>query len=222
MALFLESAGSLLHVMQTYGTNQLLERMKLDEENEFAYWDDFLGNADTSLRGAEAPKYEDRLFSTSVSLNALLDIWTEETDNGPTFDAKTPQRVKDAIVFAANFLARNYNSFPKENAFFSGSIKGADGVPFFYPANVYEYLDGTLADCEERPNSTSSGLLVGVSGLIDKELYDEKMKSTCFGRSVPAEFKGYNCDGCIFPYWSSPVLTTGTVLLALSKVDLLL
>lgn len=208
--------------MQTYGTNQLLERMNLDESNEYAYWDDFLGNADKNIRGGAAPKYEDRLFSTSVSLNALLDIWTEEGDNGPQFDSKTPENVKQVIAFATNFLAKNYNTFPKENAFFSGSIKGVDGVPFFYPANTYEYLDGTQAGCDERPNSTSTGLLVGVSGLIDKEEYAEKMKSKCFGRGVPAEFRGYNCDGCIFPYWSSPVLTSGTVLLALSKVDKLL
>jgi hypothetical protein len=217
LSVFKESASALLHVMQTYGTNQLLERMSLDKTSEYAHWDDFLGNADKNLRGYPAPKYEDRIFSTSVAVNALIDIWAEDADEILALDKKTPDLVRDAIFFGANFLSRNYDSFPKENSFFSGSIKGVDGVPFFYPANVYEYLDGTPAGCDEKANSTSTGLLVGVSGLMDREIYAEKMKQKCFGRYVPVEFKGYNCDGCIFPYWSSPALTAGTTLLALSK-----
>ena len=59
--------------MRGIGTDQILENIKIDEDE--AYWDEFLGDYANKTRG------EDRIFATSIRLNALIDVWTIKIAN---------------------------------------------------------------------------------------------------------------------------------------------
>ena len=109
-----------------------MDLKKSDGSNATAYWEEFLGNAD----GIE--RHEDRMFSTAVVINTLLDIWTTRNSNNSLhFDASTPLRVRQSIYEAHDFLMSKIFlvQTPLLNTFFSGSVKGFDSLPFWYPGN---------------------------------------------------------------------------------------
>lgn len=66
-------SNSLYKSLTTYVTPKIIKLAQSTEngKNEF-YWDDFLGDFKDKKYG------EDRLFSTSLALSALLDTWTDE------------------------------------------------------------------------------------------------------------------------------------------------
>jgi len=115
--------------MQQYGTAQLLAKATIS--GPAVYWDDFLGDNDTDIFGKPLNRGEDRLFSTSVAINALLDTWSYM--NGSTnagiiirkWRPNTPNNVRQIITNAVNWLNSNIltNNYEPENAFFSGSMK---------------------------------------------------------------------------------------------------
>lgn len=181
------------------------------------FWDDFLGNADST------PSYDDRLFSTAMALNALMDIWTttavQEGRTRRVYKPSVPARVKDAVLSAAGFLSANAlgSAYKRENAFFSGSVKSAESVPFFYPSNYKQAYNGSVITCDSPVSEASTDLIIGVSGVIPEIQYNVLLSTPCFGMSPPVADPGSNCASCAFPYWSSPALTDATALLALSK-----
>ncbi|KAL9653326.1 hypothetical protein ABK040_001962 [Willaertia magna] len=194
-------------------TKNLLNLVKCN--NEEAYWDDFLGDYNTTNYG------EDRIFSTSLAINTLFDIWTiERVPTKREFINTTPQQVKDIINKGITYLNHyifEYSS-SKENAFFSGSIKGTNDYPFYYPMNVCNYLNGTKINPNlDNGDAISSKLMVGVQGMIDENVYNgDLMKRKWFGGKVPVDgFKGFQYDE--FPYWSSPGLTYSITQLVFTK-----
>jgi hypothetical protein len=56
-------------------TDQLLATSSSTDPEGLVVWDGFVGQGDTSW-GSPAPVYEDRVWSTSLVVNTLLDIWT--------------------------------------------------------------------------------------------------------------------------------------------------
>lgn len=220
-SIFEQSANLLTEALKKYATEQLLQRQSSAKRFESTHWVDFLGQGDIDIAGNEKPKPEDSLFSTAVSVNALLDIWTVAKDDKLSWIPSTPNSVRHTVRKAMNFLLENYSQLPKENAFFSGSIKGVEGVPFFYPANVRQHINGSIVDCttSSRPDPSSIELLVAVRGLMSDDEFATQTEQAklCYQRTVALEFSGYNCPSCIFPFWSSPSLTTGVTLLAASK-----
>lgn len=87
----------LSRALRTYGTKQLLELGK--SRGSYCFWDEFIGNGDHPF-----PTYEDRVFSTAVACNALLDIWTvRRNSEGNTEQYSlawvkgTPEHVKEVI-----------------------------------------------------------------------------------------------------------------------------
>jgi hypothetical protein len=92
------------------------------QESWYVFWDDFLGNADVGRDGGARPQYEDRVFSTAMATNALLDVWTIEGErtsvNGAKtrrFRADTPASVVQAVSGASRWLVDMSHKFPKEN-----------------------------------------------------------------------------------------------------------
>lgn len=86
---------------------------------------------------------EDRLFSTSMAINALIDTWTTTLSNNSSkrlWIGQTPPEVKTSVIRAVNWLNHFIlrEDYLPENAFFSGSVKGANDLPFAYPANRYK------------------------------------------------------------------------------------
>ena len=91
-------------------------------------------------------------------------------------------------------------------------------LPFFYPANLMKFLNGSSLP----PGSTQAGpdVVVGVHGLIPEEDYIAELKKQHFGVYTPVDFYGYNQN--YFPFWSSEPFTYASVMLALSRYRALL
>lgn len=183
--------------VEKYGTQQLLKKSKTCDGTGIC-WDDFLGNADSP------PTYADRLFSTSIALNALFDTWTVNSKAGRSWKPETPANVLTAAKSAAVWLNSYVLSgkYPAENVFFSGSVKSPTlSMPFDYPTNFHHWLNGTAVTCQFSPQLTSTDLVVAVSGYIPPAEYDKLLNKTCFGNVAPTSYPGMNCDDCTFPYW---------------------
>lgn len=194
-------------------TNNIIKLAQQDGQQY--YWDDFLGDFPKKKLG------EDRLFSTSLALSALLDTWTDEiTPNNiigkRRWNPQTPSKVHSLIQGGILYLQENLFAWfaSHENAFFSGSVKGSNDYPFWYPLNYAQYLNGTKIKPVNQDDITSE-LCVGVEGVIDSSEYSQMLKQEWFNMSVPTSFKGFAEES--FPFWSSPALTYSMAQLVFSK-----
>jgi hypothetical protein len=180
------------------------------------WWDEWLGNYTGKSRG------EDRMFSTSLAVNAILDLNTLKTSkNGRMWRPDVPMSVRSLMADAAEYIYENVgHSQMCENAFFSGSVKiFPANLPFFYPATYSAYVNGTKVD-PQHSNSTSvnSQLVYTMNGFMDGESYERLTNESWFGMPTPKTFGGYNSNqGMTFPFWSSPALTYSMCVNALSK-----
>lgn len=61
------------------------------------------------------------------------------------YDASTPAQVKQIIQSAVTFTQNQYSKSDVKlfNAFFSGSVKTMEDLPFFYPSNNNTFSNGT-------------------------------------------------------------------------------
>jgi hypothetical protein len=207
--------------MRRYGTEQLLTMMK--REGYYVYWDDFLGNGDLNSDGVPSPKFEDRVFSTTVALNALIDAWTISKTVGSSrylsWDESAPSSIRSVIFSGIQWILDKSQSFSKENVFFSGSVKSEKSLPFYFPQNIFREIDSSKEmGCDAVIGMTNgSTIIVGVQNLVDSQTYTAQLAGNCHGSSVPISNSGLNCDHCFFPYWSSPALTSALEVLVLSK-----
>jgi hypothetical protein len=197
--------------MRGAGTDQLVDMFVWDRTHKHCYCDDFLGNFANKTRG------EDRLFSTAMALNALLDIWTAESATCKRqFRADTPssvrQIVEGGILYLNDYLFAINASYM--NAFFSGSVKSFETLPFWFPGNFYEYLNGTKV-VPRDPSQISNELIGSMQGVVSDKQYDQYLAQKWFGMSVPTEFHGYNSGS--FPFWSSTPMTLAYSISAMSK-----
>eukprot|EP01117_Protostelium_nocturnum_P014607 TRINITY_DN5574_c0_g1_i1.p1 TRINITY_DN5574_c0_g1~~TRINITY_DN5574_c0_g1_i1.p1 ORF type:complete len:633 (-),score=214.00 TRINITY_DN5574_c0_g1_i1:12-1910(-) len=188
-----------------------------NESDEFVYWEDFLGLADTGFFGRSDQHPDDRVFSTSVSVNALMDAWGVPTNDSACpveYHPSTPSKVKIAIQRGVYFLreAVETGDYEFQNAFFSGSIKSSSSVPQFFPANRWESLNGTWSD---RP--FKGGVIEMVHGVPKKSDYMSWIKNPPNG-PIPT-FDGFNSDP--FPFWNSEPLTYASILASFSKYEAL-
>jgi len=219
-----ETIARLEHTMETAGTRQLLSLRT--SEDGFVFWDDFLGNGDVSLSGIPLERGEDRLYSTAVAVSALLETWTREREGtssqGTVLDWKeeTPAEVKNSVRRAVAWIETQglAKGTRKENAVFSGSAKGMTSLPFFYPANVHERLNGKPLQLDRSRPGMAPDALIAMRGIVEKSEYEAMVDQRHFGVPTPTTFDGYNsAHGDQFPYWSSPALTYAVTLVALSK-----
>ena len=214
--------------MRDYGMKQIFKSASFIQDSvlgkRFAFWDDFLGNSD-GQDIFQRTTYEDRVFSTAVTLNAILDCWTLSIRD-PNTKAVRRQWIPTAhydvqslVESGINWILDRSAMFPRENAFFSGSNRRfVDSLPVFYPTNVFEYLNGTAQTCYGKSIAFKvRELVAGVRGSMTDAEFSAKVKQPCGDVPVPTEDPGNNCDNCFFPYWSAPVLTDAMEMLLLSK-----
>ena len=194
-------------------TQQLFSMAQYDAQEDYIYWDDFLGDYANKTRG------EDRLFSTAVALNALLDAWTVPDAKCKRVWDNAPSKVRTEAERAGNYLADRIFTDSLLNAFFSGSVKDPYiSLPFFYPSTFNQYLNGTNSD-PHNVNDVSTELISGVRGVLSREQYSAMLKQTWAGKPVPEKFQGYNPS--LFIFWSSPAMTYSMTMLALGKLTVL-
>jgi len=209
------------NTMRNAGTAQLLNMSNLEKSflQDYYHWDDFLGMNDINILGKPAPHYDDRLFSTSVAVNALLDTWTETIPSCVRqWRSDTPTQVIKTVVGAVSWLhtyIMDPLGYKKFNCFFSGSVKSGEQLPFFFPANYEQYLNGSTLPPNAGPQYISADLVMGIQGIIPESQYEAMVNQPQFGVPVPVNFTGFNQEA--FPFWSSEPLTEATTVLALSK-----
>ncbi|XP_014783392.1 uncharacterized protein LOC106878628 [Octopus bimaculoides] len=200
----LEEAYQLLSEAQRTATTEHILSLATREATG-VYFDGFIGDADSTN------KAEDRLFTTSVAVNALQGIWTvyDHKSGKNIWIKETPQNVIETVTSTVTFLQENVfnNRYRPWNAFFSGSVKGLSTLPFLYPFNRFD-------------NSTTMiGRVMAMEGTISEEEYIAKTKEPVpmmGNMTTPMEFHGFNKEQNVFPFWTSEPYTYATTLLALS------
>ena len=131
------------------------------------------------------------------------------------------EKVKNLLQTSVSWLQQNvFNPKLKpSNAFFSGSVKGFSSLPFWYPSNFVQYLNGSSIDPAKVPESDLGSIVNGVSGVIYEDKYIQLLEEKHFGQNTPVDFNGYNVKDNFFPFWSSKPYTYAVSLLALSQFD---
>ena len=210
-------AGGLAYIRSTAKTNCGGEGR--------ACWTGFLGQADTDFENHSMPSADDRFYSTAAALNALLDIYTTESDDGKRlrWAADVPADARSLIVQATNWILDHYK-LPDTtyfNCFFSGSVKSSHTLPFFFPTNrIINMNNETAYTCDKfQPHGNlQNWMLFGVQGTIPESDYQRLVKEGCAGLPSLVDFTGYNFDDSPWPFWSAPVLSKAWAMLALAKV----
>lgn len=90
-------------------------------------------------------------------------------------------------------------------------------MPFWFPANRKQYLNGTRFDDDILPKGL---FLVGFQGTVSDVEYNRLLSQTHFGKKTPIDFPGYNPSTSptgFFPFWSSDAYTYSTTMLAFAK-----
>ncbi|KAL5014190.1 hypothetical protein ScPMuIL_008460 [Solemya velum] len=215
MASALETFAS---VFRGQVTDELLKSAHTDSQGR-VYYDDFLGDGDRDANNKTIVKGEDRIFTTAMAVNTLISTWTgfNTSSNTLYWETGSPTNVKDLVSAAASWLNEMVLSgkFKPWNAFFSGSGKGLDSMPFWFPANRLEYFNGTHFNDTAIPKTIK--FIMGFQGVVPEVEYDAMLKQTHFGRQTPVDFHGFNQDPGFFPFWSSDTHTYATTLLALAQ-----
>lgn len=205
--------------------NDVVEYFRGHVRSDSASYDDFLGVNDTNIFGRTSPTGEDRIFSTSQTINTLIASFTYfDTIEGKLkwlTNEKQFSTVRSMVNRSVDWLIENSFKLNPFNCFFSGSVKGYADLPFWYPANHYEFLNGTQFDPDHFDTNTQSltDSIVGVNGYINETIYQELIREKHFNQSTPTTFKGYNVPGGEFPFWSSQPYTHSVALLALAQYN---
>jgi hypothetical protein len=207
-------------VLSGDGTAQLLSVQQNSGAESF--WDDFLGDYGSQKLG------DDRLFTTSLVVNTLMDVWTVPTaaaTNGQTCLRWRPSAsagVRAAVLGGVTFLNNNLFSgrFSLMNAFFSGSMKANSTNFFAYPGTYAQFLNGTALDPHgDLPSGDQAVELVyAMDGISDNGTYNTMLGEKWWTFDVPPPDQvDFNVPGEAWPFWSSDAMTYSTSMLALSN-----
>ncbi|XP_071111866.1 uncharacterized protein [Haliotis cracherodii] len=230
----LDGTGSLPHkgmeqvledfkqVLREYASPWILDQRKTGTQTgwDTIYYDDFLGGGDTTYDN-KSNNAEDRIFTSSMALNAFMTIWTTEDQHTGKliWDKDTPALVQDTVKKIVTWLYLNSYMYGGEykpwNAFFSGSNKGETTSPATYPVNRIELFNGTRVPIADncRIHRGNEPFIFGVEGIIPEVTY-ENMTSKCHS---PVVFHGYNDQDRYFPFWSSDAYTYVTAMTGMAK-----
>ncbi|PVD26733.1 hypothetical protein C0Q70_14411 [Pomacea canaliculata] len=208
--------------LETSMTQDVIAKAQQEGE-EMIFFDDFLGDGDVDSHNRSVVHAEDRLFTTAMAINALVTTWT-------TFDAAkrtvswkqyVTAEVQDVVHKSARWLNANIlkGTYKPNNVFFSGSFKGNSTIPFFYPCNRVEYLNGTRIDPRQQSLPTPP-FICSMQGLVPETDYQAMIDQKHFGFNTPTHFTTFNDPNSYFPFWSSPAYTYATSMLALARAGL--
>ena len=83
-----------------------------------------------------------------------------------------------------------------------------------------QYINGSAIPANA---SATPDMVVGVSGIIPREEYENQLLQKHFGKLTPIDFQGYNTPDSNFgPFWSSEPFTYASAMLALTQYRALL
>ncbi|KAJ5073806.1 hypothetical protein M0811_08370 [Anaeramoeba ignava] len=211
----------LLKTMQNEATKHILESAQ--EDDNYVWWDDFLGVNDTYFNGKYVNNAEDRIFTTSMAINTLIDTWTIRKNYKYSWRKETPDHIKKIIEKGINWLVKYSLSskFKPENSFFSITVKSEESFPFYFPATFIEFVNGTTVSPNSSPSIISFELTPAMEGIVSKEEYNHMVYDEMhFQSRTPTHFSGFNLRP--FFSWSSPAFTYSSTLFAISKYSSLI
>lgn len=166
--IFIEAKSYLNETFEHVVTDFLLENQIKTKSEDEVYFCDFIGQDDTNILGHKEPTDDDCLFTTAQAINILVATWTVHHKNSNKLEWKTttPKYVEILMSQSTKWLQKNVlNSKLKAmNAFFSGSVKGTTSLPFYYPVNIIQYVNGTYPNPDKVPQKDFSMLINGVKG----------------------------------------------------------
>ncbi|XP_076087214.1 uncharacterized protein LOC143057729 isoform X1 [Mytilus galloprovincialis] len=197
-------------------TQHVISQSKM-EGNDMIYYDDFLGDGDIDNNKNHVEFGEDRLWTTSMAINALITTWTVYNDATQKLNwyDDTPTEVKTTVQKATTWLNTYILSgkYQPWNAFFSGSFKGFGTSQTEYPANRDEYFNGTKIPGDEHHHGPT---IRGMEGVATEDWYKQQLMIPHSDRLTPLDFHGFNDQDTYFPFWNSEPYTYVTSLLALA------
>lgn len=206
--------------------NDVVQYFQENVRSDGSSYDDFLGINDTNLFGKNEPTGEDRIFSTAQAVNVLISSFTYFDQYSQTlkwihYDQQQLKIVQSMINKSVHWLLENAFKYQPFNCFFSGSVKGFNQLPFWYPANTYQYLNASKLDPDQFDikNQSLIDAIVGVNGIINETVYQQMINQTHFSIPTPTTFHGYNVPQGEFPFWSSQPYTYSVTLLALAQFN---
>ncbi|KAI3380652.1 hypothetical protein SNEBB_006276 [Seison nebaliae] len=185
------------------------------------YFEDFLGLNDTDKKGKKVNNGEDRVFSTSQAMNTLINMYCyyDKTSGKLKYIDNTPIFVKQFMDKIHYWLTNNAinKNLKKHNAFFSGSVKGYREIPFFYPINFLQFMNGT--NIPLNSTSVSDKFSLGVQGVIEEDDFVQLLNVKHFNQTTPQSFHSYNEENTFMPFWCSTPFTYSVSYLALTQYD---
>jgi hypothetical protein len=190
----------------------------VEYDGEYAFWDGAsLGTGiDSSL---QLPKsHNDRKFITALSVNTLLNLWTARQDTKINWLDQTSQEVQQLVTKGIWWLRRNAISktYPSDNAFFSSSVKNPDSLPFQFPANMVEHVNGPIFRSKPSEKDThEEHSIFAMSGVPSRDYYNQALKERGFADEGSCRFK--KCYELEFPYWSAPSVVYALICCAITK-----
>ncbi|MCW4023449.1 MAG: hypothetical protein NWF01_00225 [Candidatus Bathyarchaeota archaeon] len=204
----------LLPTARTKITEYLLSSVQC--EGEYAFWDGASLETDATL---SRQHHNDRKFTTALSINTLLNLWTIRQDTGVDWLDQTPKEVPALVKKGINWL-RNYafsKKYPDHNAFFSSSVKHPDSLPFLFPTNIAEQVNAPVFrnKSSEKKASHEGHSIFALSGVPSRENYEQALKEKGLTNVDPYRFK--RCYELEFPYWSAPSVVYALICLAITK-----
>lgn len=206
-------------------TDDLIHKGQKDSVFGTIYFDDFVGAGDIAKNGNTVRRGEDRIFSTSMAANTLIYTWAvfDRITSSLSWKPDVSQdviRVTRGCVHWLLLHATDQN-FKPWNAFFSSGRKGLRNLPFWYPANRFQFINGsylTLLDTQTK--LPVDMFFAAMQGYVQTEQYESMLNRSHFGDKTPTTFPGYNAkDWNSFAFWSSEAYSYASALLAISLFD---
>ena len=215
-----ESKKYLQNAFENAVTKFLIDSSIKTKQNE-TFFRDFIGLNDTNIFGRQESQNDDAIFSTAQAINILIATWTFQCPKTQSlkWKPKVINQVKQLVVTSVNWLNRNVlcGKFNTLNSFFSGSVKGFSTLPFWYPGNLVQFLNGTNTNPSKITEKEINDVIYAIKGYVNENEYQKRLTQKNFGFNTPLDFHGYNTRENIFPFWSSTPYTYAVSLLALSQ-----
>ncbi|XP_041375262.1 uncharacterized protein LOC121388110 [Gigantopelta aegis] len=199
------------YVLRGHMTQELLSLARPSVTSDEIYFDGILGNVDTNTN------VDDRLGTTAITVNALINTWTVYDSAKKTLSwiTDTPPDVQRTVTAASRWLARHIlgDQYKHDLVFFTVDSPAPDDSVYWYPTNRLEFLNGTsFSDDGDIPEEPFIGV---VEGVIPEIQYQAMLKRKHFGLKTPEKFHGIKKS--FYIYWSSDACSYAITLLALAQ-----
>lgn len=217
-AALLASVGSALVPAARRHITQYLQSCAV-QTGSAAYWE-----RRPPGRQAASPRrwgLDDRKFLTAAAVNSLFNLWTCRREGALRWLPAVPDAVPGLVHAGLAWLREHGLSRFDHNAFFSASVKHASSLPFLFPANRVEHVEGPALQpriAKQSPAMVRHSVYAMV-GVPSREEYGRMLAEKNLAGAEEDAFA--QCYALDYPYWSAPSVTCALVCLAFANAGAL-